>query len=400
MTDVLDRRCHLLTGWKTGVANRAIASLLGEAPRELRLDRVHFPGRRPVQLNLVATLHSGRVVPVFAEHCPPDAEAHAARVRESLAKSRNGQRSGMTHPSVVADPETGLVFRRPGLDERLPGLRLLHDPRAAAEAIAAVTGRDPGPVEVNLAAHRLGKRAVLRMTSRTGTVYARLRALKSDDGADRLARHRMLWEALDRAPDLRIPEPLGSLPALGMSLFGCLPGTPADFHRGAARSIARAVGALRALDLAGLPAHTGGDEVNLLQDWHARCRAYLPRLADQLADRLKPLFERLMAAERDPVPTHRDLHEKQILISEDVAGILDFDTLSLADPALDPGNLLAHLFLARRDERPLRAAFGGPGVSLWRRAALFRLTMIYAFTSMPEAELLRLSTETCAGDRD
>lgn len=76
-----------------------------------------------------------------------------------------------------------------------------------------------------------------------------------------------------------------------------------------------------------------------------------------------------------------------------MAGFLDFDTLCLSDPALDPGNLLAHLFLAGIDEVPLRAAFDGPGIGLWRRAALFRLALIYAATSTPDAALHRLLEE-------
>ena len=75
------------------------------------------------------------------------------------------------------------------------------------------------------------------------------------------------------------------------------------------------------------------------------------------------------------------------------AGFLDFDTLSLADQALDPGNLLAHLLFAAVDEGPLARALAGPGVDLWRRAALLRLAMIYAFTSMSPVFIRRLIRE-------
>lgn len=42
---------------------------------------------------------------------------------------------------------------------------------------------------------------------------------------------------------------------------------------------------------------------------------------------------------------HRDLHDKQLLVDGDVVGMLDVDTLGVGDPALDLGNLLAHLDL-------------------------------------------------------
>ena len=84
---------------------------------------------------------------------------------------------------------------------------------------------------------------------------------------------------------------------------------------------------------------------------------------------------------------------KQILIADGVAGLLDFDTLCLSDPALDGGNLMAHLFMAGRDEGPLRTLLDCPGLGLWRRAALIRLAMICAFKSTPDSALDRLIAE-------
>ena len=95
-------------------------------------------------------------------------------------------------------------------------------------------------------------------------------------------------------------------------------------------------------------------------------------------------------------PCHRDLHEKQILVTARGAGFLDFDTLSLADPALDAGNLLAHLFFAGVDENPLARELAGANVALWRRATLLRLAMIYAFTTTPHATIRRLLNEAAS----
>ncbi|MDU8943182.1 phosphotransferase [Ovoidimarina sediminis] len=400
MTAVLEKKEGLLAQWASGRPVAGMSLLLGEAPRHVRLKRVHFSRTRPVQLEFVATLRSGLDVPVIAEHCHREAEAHAARVSASLMKSRNGQRAGLSAAAVVADREAGLVLRRPGLDERLPGLKLLHDRGAARAVLADLTGRDPGPVAVRLVAHRLGKRAVLRIALPGGPVFARLRTVKSGEGADRLARHRALWEALGREGHLRIPKPLGAAPDLGLALFGALPGQAPAFGPEDCRAIDRALETLRGLDPAGLPAHTEGDEARLLLGWFERCRDYMPALADAIGPKLHRLFAEMSVRPAVLRPCHRDLHEKQILIAQGIAGLLDFDTLSLADPALDPGNLLAHLFLAGREERSLNAAIGGPGVRLWRRAALFRLAMIRAFSSAPMAELRRLVDEASADDRD
>ncbi|KNG91891.1 hypothetical protein ATO11_20260 [Pseudaestuariivita atlantica] len=346
-----------------------------------------------MQLVLQAEMSDGSHKSLFAEHCPESAHADADRIRVSLSKSRNGQKPGLDDRAIHGVEAAGLVLRRPGLDERLPGLRLLYDAAFARGTYQAVFGRDPGDVAVDLVAHRLGKRAVLRMTSLDGTFYVRLRAIKSTDGQDRLARHRALWNRLSEPSDLRIPAPLGAIPEIGASIFGALPGAAPDFDTVDSAATARAIATLQALDPADLPVHSGADEARILSDWMDRCQRWRPELAARIAApvaRVSAALEQTTAAMR---PCHRDLHEKQILVADGVAGLLDFDTLCLSDPALDAGNLLAHLFLARVDEAPLRSHLHQPGIALWRRAALLRLAMIYAFTSTPDTMLDRLIVE-------
>jgi energy-coupling factor transporter ATP-binding protein EcfA2 len=96
--------------------------------------------------------------------------------------------------------------------------------------------------------------------------------------------------------------------------------------------------------------------------------------------------------------------EGQILIDRGVAGLLDFDTLRWGDAATDLGNLQAHLVLQGvRSGRSL-AAFGTAAernlphvplsrITLWRRAALLRLAMIYALTAEPRATITALIQE-------
>ena len=73
--------------------------------------------------------------------------------------------------------------------------------------------------------------------------------------------------------------------------------------------------------------------------------------------------------------------------------MLDFDTYRLADPALDIGNLIAHLRMrGLRENRGLTSiehtfrrsllSYAWPeNVKGWTRAALLRLGCIHAFTS-------------------
>lgn len=391
MTVPIDAGTRARPAWHSPADVAAFASLLGAMPVRIRLARTHFPGRRPVQPVYLVRLSDGRDETVLAEFRPQDARDHAARATTSLEKSRNGQRSGLVGAPVVASVG-GLVLRRPGLDERLPGLRLLYDDGFARQTLAGVTGRDPGPVRVRLAAHRLGKRAVLELRTRRGTVFARLRAVKSGDGADRLARHRAVWAALAPDAPLAIPAPLGERPDLGVSLFATLPGRPPDFHRDGA-AVAAALDVLRRLDLAGLPVHRGADEAAILRAWHERCGTHCPELAATTSAMIADTCHRLAGRGGDLLPCHRDLHDKQILVARGRAGLLDFDTLSLADPAADPGNLLAHLFMAGEETGALRRVLDAPGVGLWRRAALLRLAMMYAFSDMPDGVLRRLLRE-------
>lgn len=373
--------------------HRAIAQLLGEEPEHIVLDRTHFPGRRPLQMNFLVRLPSGVETTIFAERCTENLLAYRESVMTSLRKSRRGQRPGLTGQAILADERTGFVLRRRGLDERLPGLRMLYDQAFARDILRRLLSRDPGPVTVRLVAHRLGKRAVLRVDAGDQTIYARLRATKSTNGAERYARHRLLWATCAGCTHLRVPEPLGALPELGLSLVSELPGEAPNFGKAHSSAIAQALSELRQLDLPDLPVHSGLDEARLLRDWLMRCRQYLPEFASRLEAGIKDVTTGLAQSEPALRTCHRDIHEKQILMADGVAGLLDFDTLSLADPALDAGNLLAHLYLAEEDENPLRNAIDIPGLSLWRRAALCRLSMIYAFSSTSDDTLKRLVQE-------
>lgn len=62
-----------------------------------------------------------------------------------------------------------------------------------------------------------------------------------------------------------------------------------------------------------------------------------------LRDRLEQTSRHIVLA--PPVPTHRDLHDGQLLRTDTGLALLDFDLLSLAEPELDPANFLAHLSL-------------------------------------------------------
>ena len=383
-------------------AAKALSS--GNSPMTLRVGRVHFPATKPMQLVLHA--EGGTAETFIAEWVGPSAETLALAESVRLSKPRRGQSAFGPAAAVVADPGSGLVLRRPGFDTKLPGLRLLHDPVWAADRLGTL-GLDPGS-KIDLVAHRLGKRAVLRIAGKHGTHYARLRPVTSGSGQAAYDRHYALWLALDGVSALTIPRPLGFDPDLGLALYAALPGAPPVF-RGvpgfrATRDVMNAIRALQALPIVA-EEHRAMDELALLTAWADRTATVFPDLARRLRDPLARLTEDMLALRSlPPVPCHRDLHEGQILLHQGSVGLLDFDTMRLGDPALDVGNLQAHLVLSGliggRSNRAFLAAMNTavPHLSLkrigiWRRAALLRLAMIYAFSSTPTQVITALIDE-------
>ena len=99
-------------------------------------------------------------------------------------------------------------------------------------------------------------------------------------------------------------------------------------------------------DHAVLKEFTRQDELAVLRERARRMQLVnceLPADWDRLSDRIEQASEQVVKA--SPVPTHRDLHDGQLLQTPDGLALLDFDLMCLADPELDPANFLAHLVL-------------------------------------------------------
>ncbi|MGL4311878.1 MAG: phosphotransferase family protein [Paracoccaceae bacterium] len=390
----------------------AAALLQWSGPISLRVERVHFPTDKPVQFQIRATTGTESAL-LIGEWLGGDVIGVAAVEAVRLAKPRRGQ-TDAERPAVVADPASGLILRRAGFDTKLPGLRLLYDPAFAAERLG-ILGLDAGRYRLSLVGHRLGKRAVIRVSRLRRDWYLRLRAVTSASGEDAHARHQTLWQALDGNPDLSIPRPLGFDPVSGAALYDALPGrAPVFAGLTGFRNLAALIPALNALQ--GLhfaaPPHSATDELAILTPWAARLRDVFPELARKADPILSRLRRELPAlAPVAPVLCHRDLHEGQILVNTagraPRIGLLDFDTVRLGDPALDPGNLQAHLILAGLREGRSHAPFvdaieralphiAPERLAQWRRAALLRVAMIHAFSAEPRPVIAALLAEAAA----
>lgn len=192
-----------------------------------------------------------------------------------------------------------------------------------------------------LVGHRYGKRAVLRDGDRF------LKVVREKKAADVVARG-ALGAGAAREAGFLAAEP--RLEAPGVVATDRLPGAPLDRPDGLPWEqlwvrFAECWPRFAAQTAVEAPAHTGADEARVLREWvlGAIARGVLPDPEGRAATTVERIAAQLEAGDAEPVLAHRDLHEGQLLVGDDGdVALLDLDTLALADPALDLGNLAVH----------------------------------------------------------
>lgn len=245
-------------------------------------------------------------------------ERHAPRGRATVVHTARGR---------------PVLLQRAGADRKLLGL---------ADAAAA-----PG---ARIVRHRPEKRAVVRIPGEPEARYARI--VRPEKLAPVLAAGRLV--AALGGNEFRAPALVSADAARGRADWTELPGRPLfELYGtcGAADRWQAAGRALRALhesaaDVA-LPLHGGAAEARLLGDWLARVERVDPGFARELASPLRDVSAALSSVTGGaPVLLHRDFYDKQVLWDgAGPPGLLDFDTLSHGEPALDLANALVHLEL-------------------------------------------------------
>lgn len=300
----------------------------------------------------------------------------AGRLRAArLQLRRSGDRWAVAESRVVP----------PGGDPRLPDL-----------AHAAVGG--------TLVVHRYGRRAVVARDDS----YVKVVRPGQGPAVAQAARHGRAL-ALAAGFDAPTVEDVGD----GQVTFGVLPGqslhefgarlTTTEWSRWwgrwatawpvLARPDARDMGAQH------LPRHSARDEAAVLRRWvdHVTAFEALPEVSRRrLGERAEAVSHALAhGPAQHPVVSHRDLHDKQVLAHSGSLGLLDFDTVALAEPALDLANLFVHAGLradqalwspCHRDiaQRAVLTVAEQTGVDLGRfetyaEATRIRLACLYAF---------------------
>ena len=347
---------------------------------------------------------------LFGELVAGDVHKHCAKVLRKLRKQRRrGSNKTESVDGVEVLQELGLVVRLPGVDERLIGLCMVNDAEFAAsnlDRLLGDTSDEIGGLSVKMLGHRLGNRATAKVQFlRSGTdaydsVIARFYKSRSQKPALVFARMQALTQlGFDKTAAVRIPEPITmhqELQAVIMedvSMAVPLPGlTEADLddaYAGAGDAIAR----LHRLPLKVEKSYTVTDEIKRLQRWVDLLGRIFPELAHAARSAVQKVVHRLESLPVVPaVLTHRNFHERQVLYGQDGVVLTDFDTLCLADPAVDLGNFLAQLdFSQLQVLKPCTDAetlfldgYHADSTILsraqaWRQSASLRLACLYAF---------------------
>ncbi len=255
-------------------------------------------------------------------------------------------------------------------------------------------------IGAELVSHKRGRRAVVRMQTGSGTQFIKVvrpgKAAKILDGIRR---------AEPFNGPFRTPEVLQSTDSTvtfaeltGLSLH-----SPEQLSQDQwVQAWTQVAASLAQVIRTGLPqdqpaplVHSAEAEVRVLRQWFQRSAEQLPQAArtQQQLTKLASQLEQISTPRMSP--THRDLHDKQLLWSAVAGpGLLDVDTACAADPALDLGNLRAHALLRRLqglwsaaeaetvqfslDHCAEETSVPRESVAVYERAALLRLSMVYA----------------------
>lgn len=303
-----------------------------------------------------------RIGGIFAE--PEEARATAWRGASAvLARytwDANARRICATvEPQPIA-PAAGAT-QTPLLDARLRArLYRASRPDLINAPLRQALGPDLTVTAIDVLKYKPRRRAVLRYHL-SGARWPRvIGKVFRDDRAGRLCTiQRHLWEngfGPDAADNIRVAEPITVLPEQRIFVQELAPGSTLNelFDAGAdlTPSVERAAMALAKLhrfawhaSWTPLGTYTLADEVAHLADYAADLSALQPERAvevNEILNTLRLWAGQLPGAPR-PRPIHRDFYYSQVLVAGPHLTLIDFDLISLGDPAIDAANFVAHL---------------------------------------------------------
>lgn len=326
-------------------------------------------------------LRTGGVDHIVCGRVFPDRAASASYVRDQLAPlaDRVRGRPGLEPFSALAahlEPLAMAVSVFP-VDGDLPMLADATDPQRMLGVLSARLGARLDGCQIEVVAYPRRGRCVLRYELQPGrTIYGKITA--AGEGArtpEVIERLRASMEG-DRRVPVAIPRSLGYDPDLRQLLMEPLRGT-VEIARllrawGKGEAVAAALSLEELLDACAETSamlHTSGVALGAARTFEMEVAGLrhelggIRRLDGDLADRLEAWLGRAEALASCAPPlrmglAHGDFTYSQVVFDErGTAGLLDFDDICQAEPALDLGQFTAYLKLAgvKRSGQALRA---------------------------------------------
>ncbi len=179
------------------------------------------------------------------------------------------------------------------------------------------------------------------------------KVFKDERGTRHLAFQRALWAGgfgMESADGITIAEPLAYVPEMRMLVVEHVPGETLgestgapDFSERVCRSAA-AIAKLHSARIRPSKQYTLVEEAANLAHWAEEvvaCRGDSAEWVARQLEALRAMASRLPRAEA--VPAHRDFYYSQLLFASRRVTLIDLDMFSLADPAIDVANFIAHL---------------------------------------------------------
>jgi len=351
-------------------AHFAIESCTPDKP--LYTPGVHCSVQYEVQAKDLAT---GAVLePVVVGRVFPDRARCDAYVAERLlplvARARGrADLATFAAPAATIEPLDMCIHVLP-LDAEMPALIEVTDPRRMVEVLRDTlppsllpNGRAAPDCSVELVSYRRRQRCVLRYTMVGDgprlVVYGKLAPLRRGPPYSQILEP--LRAHLARGERFTIPRLLGFRPDLGLALLEEVPGEAAVGPALRARlcdrpppggqpleemlaTCARVAAALHGSGLRLGAERTLDDELRALARDVEVTRPFAPALAERASGWLQRLAAH--ARRSEPLPArlcHGDFKHTQLLFDGPRTGMVDFDTICLAEPALDVGHFVAYL---------------------------------------------------------
>ncbi len=208
--------------------------------------------------------------------------------------------------------------------------------------------------ECRLERYKVGKRCLISYHLPSGVLLGKVRFKGTDTRTDRLQRELYQGNFGAKASEgIRVAEPLGLITEWRMTLQHKAAGIPAQrifagsnkrVQEHLAERIAFAAAKLHQSELLPERSYTIIDELQILQSQLQTVMDHNPAWRTAILQRLndaQKLAESATAQTQGLV--HRDFYAEHIIYHGEQLTLIDLDTLTLADPALDIGNFVAHL---------------------------------------------------------